>query len=96
MREEQRAAALAKANVIRRERKEMRLAIARGERDPVSVLKDPPESCEGLAVHKFLTWLPRWGRTRALRALRAAQVAETNVLGQLTDRARSALAERVA
>lgn len=95
MQDEQRQLALRKANAVRRERMLLREAVAAGQRDPVELLTNPPESCARVTVNEFLTWPRRWGTARARRALVTAQVGETKALGQLTERARAALASQL-
>lgn len=83
--------ALGRANDIRIRRSALKHEVSDGTRTASSVVLDPPEEALTMSIYDLLAAQNRWGRTRALRLLRVAQVKEGRQLGELTPRQRGVL-----
>lgn len=101
---DQRSAALAHANVIRRRRSEFKTELRdvgrRDSREAVlmvaEIIEDPPEWAASWRAQYLLLAIPKWGEVKAKKALRRARVAEVKRIGGLTERQRRELAREVA
>jgi hypothetical protein len=81
--DQQRTAALEKANTIRVKRGKLKRELGQGERSPMRVLSHPPDYAGGMTVLAFLQSLPLIGRAKAKRLLLAAGVSPTRTLGEM-------------
>ena len=88
--------ALARANMVRLARAELKRAIARGDVDPCDVVKEGSWETESMTLAELLTSQRRWGRTRARKFLLAMALSENKRLGTLTPRQRKLLATELA
>lgn len=90
-RENQRHAALARANTIRLARAALKREIQAGEQRVVDVLADCPPEAQSMSLAELIGAQHRWGEARTLRVLRRAELSETKPVGHLTPRQRRAL-----
>jgi hypothetical protein len=88
--------ALARANRVRLARAELKRAIARGETDASTVVRDCPWETESMTLAELLTSQRRWGRTRARKFLLGVSLNENKRLGTLTARQRALLSSALA
>lgn len=92
--EDQRTAALQKANTVRVERKKLKRRIAVGEVDARELLAQPPDVIHTAKVIEFLTWCPKVGKVKARRiCARAGLHSPTISLSRLGDGTRARIAE---
>src|SRR5947209_6326388 len=91
----QRAAALARANRVRRARAELKRRIAGGQVSAAEAILLHPSEVEGMAVADVLTSQRQWGDMRCRRVLRSLGLKESKPLGSMTERQRIALAARL-
>ena len=80
------------ANSTRIARCDLKRQIRAGVKSAADVLTTPPPEAMTMSVLELLQAQHRWGRTRALRLLRAAAMSETRRIGELTERQRFSLA----
>lgn len=88
--------ALARANMVRLARAELKRAIARGDVDPCDVVKEGSWETESMTIAELLTSQRRWGRTRARKFLTPLSLNENKQLGTLTERQRRLLTAELA
>ena len=88
---EQRQAALAQANEIRRLRASLKRDIRGGGTTVRAVLADPPPYVSTSKVTDLLVAVPGVGHVRAVRLLKRCAISESKTVGGLTERQRSAL-----
>lgn len=86
----QRMAALARANLARKQQTALRHAVASGDIAIADALTDP-RIARTTTVSDLLSWQRQWGRERARRLLRRAAVPEGKAVRGLTDRQRAAI-----
>lgn len=84
--------ALNLANGTRIARCDLKRRIRAGETTAADVLTTPPPEALTMSILELLQAQHRWGRTRALRLIRAAALSETKRIGELTERQRRSLA----
>lgn len=72
--QEQRLSALAVANALRSERRELKVQIRKRSVDPVALIEELPPPIARVRVYEFLMWLPWVGGTRARSLIREAGV----------------------
>lgn len=89
----QHLSALARANEIRLARATLKREIASGERTVADVLLQIPTEIERMEIGELLCCQRRWGAQRTRRLLATIPVIETKLVGTLTQRQRTALAE---
>lgn len=88
---EQRLAALKRANVIRSTRAAWKRDVKAGRCDPWPTLIEPPAEFQTMRVYTALLALPAVGRSKAQEALKRAGVSPAKTLGGMTARQRSQL-----
>lgn len=84
--------ALARANLVRLARADLKRSIGRGEVEVAEVILDTPWETESMTLAELLTSQRRWGRTRARKLLQALALSENKRIGTLTPRQRALLA----
>jgi len=87
--------ALERANSVRLARADLKRRIAEGELAVAEVILSPPSCAEKMEVADVLTSQRRWGTTRCRRLLATVPLAENKTLGSMTERQRTALAQRL-
>lgn len=93
--DQQRRAALARANEVRRSHAQLKRDLASGVRRIEDVICDPPALARNARVLQLLLAVPGVGPARARRALMESRIAATKRLGGLTDRQRAELITRI-
>lgn len=88
---EQYMEALALANEARRVKAVLKQDIAAGRVCVYDLVSDTDSEAAGMPVFELLKAQPRWGKQRALRALRSAGIPEGKRLRELTVRQRGTL-----
>jgi hypothetical protein len=88
---EQRMEALAKANRVRTQRKELKHDAKHRRVSVHNVLVDPPEFVETMKVFDLLIAAPKVGRVKANRWLKTAAISPSKTVGGLSVRQRSEL-----
>ena len=88
---EQRIKALEKANEIRRARAELKRDLKAGTVQMQTILRDPPDYAQTAKVFDLLLAVPKFGRVKATRLLRASRTSEAKTLGGLSERQRADL-----
>ena len=91
----QRTRALALANNVRHARADLKCQVADGQRDPGEVILAPPAEASRMALLELLLSQPGWGPVRCQRLLAQQQLRENKLIGELTDRQRHAVADRL-
>lgn len=91
----QREIALSLANEIRTYRAQVKHEVAHEGRDWRAIIMRPDDRLTGMRVRGLLLAIPGTGATKASLMLAMAHVSDTRTLGQLTDRQRLALCDRV-
>jgi hypothetical protein len=87
--------ALARANMVRLARADLKRRIADGELTAAEVVLSCPWEVESMTVADLLASQRRWGATRCRKLLDSLQIRETRTVNSLTERQRGALAERL-
>jgi hypothetical protein len=93
--QEQRLSALAVANALRSERRELKFQIRKRAIDPGALIEELPSAIARVRVYEFLMWLPWVGGTRARSLIREAGVPDI-ALERLGRASRARLAAVVA
>lgn len=93
--EPQRMRALERANEIRLARADLKRRIADGGVSAAEVILAPPREARTWALGDLLMSQRRWGDTRCRKFLSPFQITETKAVGQLTERQRRLLADRL-
>lgn len=93
--DEQRFAALARADNVRVARARLKRELRAGSIRPSEVLEDAPDYTNTMLVSTLLMQPRGQGRTRAIRHLVACQIGEGRTVGQLSERQRAALLGRL-
>ena len=91
---QQRLSALARANDVRLAISEIRGELRRGELDVADALRDP--RAQRMIVYDVLRARRRYGPRIARKILDQLQISERRRVGELTDRQRAAIAQRLA
>lgn len=89
--DEQRLAALTKANEVRVDRAKMKRCLRDGSMSALETLDDPPDFAMSMKAYAFLCALPKLGRVKTLAIMARCQIAETKTVGGLSPRQRKAL-----
>lgn len=92
---QQRRDALARANVVRISRKELKRDLKAGRIDFSDVLYNVTKETANMKVVAILLALPKVGRTKAEKALRGTGTSPSRTLGGLTERQRLELISRL-
>lgn len=87
--------ALALANDVRRERAELRRALARGSLSAAQLLLDPPACGAWVADRELLVSQRRWGQIKCRKFLAKNQIGESKKVGDLTERQRRLLVDQL-
>ena len=87
--------ALELANDIRRQRAEVRRALADGSLSAAGLLRDPPPAVGRWSIAELLMSQPRWGRVKCRKFLAQNQIAESKMVRDLTERQRRLLADQL-
>jgi hypothetical protein len=90
---DQRIAALQRANETRNSRVELRGRVHRGELPIAEALEH--DAVASMWVFDVALWPRGFGRSRALQALRRAEITAVRRCGELTERQRRVLAEEL-
>lgn len=89
--EMQRFEALEKANQTRVRRGQLKREIRAGKVSVPDLLAAPPDWLLTAKVYDFLLCQPRWGRSKAAKAMACGQVAMIKTFGGLSERQRAEL-----
>lgn len=89
--DDQRLAALARANHIRFYRADYKRALKTGDADVILALADPPDELASMKVLNLLCALPKWGPRRARQTLGGLRISDSKTVGGLSSRQRSVL-----
>lgn len=87
----QRMDALARANLIRTERAQLKRDLKSGRRSIHTLLLDPPEYLETAKVFDMLLAVPKYGRVKVNKILAHCRISPSKTVGGLSDRQRSEL-----
>ena len=93
---QQRLLALGRANEVRRQRAQIKRALAAGSTAFAQVLADPPACVRTAKVCDLLLSVPGVGPAKSNRALVRCRIADSKTIGGLSDRQRAALIEELA
>jgi hypothetical protein len=94
--EPQRMRALERANKVRLKRAELKRRIADGHLGAAEVILDLPDEARNWSVGELLKSQRRWGSIRSHKLLVGLHISEKRPIGELTERQRRLLAERLA
>lgn len=89
---EQRMEALARANEIRSRRAVLKQDLKFRRVDPLQVLAEVPPELETMKLYNLLVALPKVGRVKANKILRATKTSPAKTLGGLSSRQRAEIA----
>jgi hypothetical protein len=89
--QEQRRAALRKANGVRSARKLLKREIKACRRSVLDVLAQPPAEAESMRVFDLLLAAPKVGRVKASKVLHRAGVSPSKTVSGITERQRREL-----
>jgi hypothetical protein len=87
----QRMNALAKANVIRSRRAQLKRDLKAGRVSIHKVLLEPPDFLEMAKVFDILLAVPKYGRVKANKLLQICRISPSKTVGGLSDRQRAEL-----
>jgi hypothetical protein len=90
--ESQCMAALARANVVRLARAELKHRVNRGETTVAEVVLSCPWEAASMSIGELLLAQRRWGETRMSTFLAKGGMSASKTVGSMTDRQRKALA----
>lgn len=88
---QQRLAALAKANEVRRARAQLKRELASGAVTLAQVLSDPPACARTAKLRVLLLACPKVGPAKATRVLSRCRIAHTKTVAGLSERQRAEL-----
>lgn len=88
---DQRLQALERGNEVRAYRKDLKLKMKAGERDPVKLILDPPADIATMRVFDLLLAIPKFGTVKVGRLLRCVEVSPSKTLVGLSPRQRGEL-----
>jgi len=87
----QRMDALARANLIRTKRAQLKRDLKAGRRSIHALLLDPPEYLETAKVFDMLLAVPKYGRVKVNKILAHCRISPSKTIGGLSERQRSEL-----
>ena len=87
----QRMDALARANLIRTERAQLKRDLKAGRLSIHTLLLNPPEYVETAKVFDMLLAVPKYGRVKVNKILALCRISPSKTIGGLSDRQRSEL-----
>ena len=87
----QRLDALARANLIRTQRAQLKRDLKAGRLSIHSLLLDPPEYLETAKVFDMLLAVPKYGRVKVNKILVHCRISPSKTIGGLSERQRSEL-----
>lgn len=87
----QRMDALARANLIRTERAQLKRDLKSGRLSIHALLLNPPEYVETAKVFDMLLAVPKYGRVKVNKILAHCRISPSKTIGGLSDRQRSEL-----
>lgn len=87
----QRMDALARANLIRTERAQLKRDLKAGRISIHTLLLDPPEYLETAKVFDMLLAVPKYGRVKVNKILAHCRISPSKTIGGLSDRQRGEL-----
>lgn len=90
---DQRLLSLAKANLHRSLRAQLKVDVKAGEKRAPLVILDPPEWAETMKVWDLLMAVPRFGRAKVGRMFRMHHISPSKTLAGLSGRQRDELAQ---
>jgi hypothetical protein len=93
---QQRMRALERANEVRLKRAELKRRIADGHLTAADVVLELPPEAKNWSVGELLKCQRRWGSIRSHKLLAGLQISEKRPIGNLTDRQRRLIADRIA
>lgn len=85
----QRMDALAKGNVIRTYRANLKRDIKAARVSILDLIEDPPEQIETMKVFDLLLSAPKYGRVKANKVLQTCRISPSKTVGGLSDRQRA-------
>lgn len=91
----QKMEALAKGNLVRTKRKDLKRDLKAGKRTIHILLLDPPKYVETMKLYDVLRAVPKYGRVRVEEVLRVCRVSPSKTIGGLTDRQRDEIISRL-
>jgi DNA replication initiation complex subunit (GINS family) len=83
--------ALKLANDVRKKRALLKLDIKRDPKKVLDLLKDPPDFLYTMKIETLLMAMPRFGKSRVTKIMRAARMASKAQVGDLTAQRRDEL-----
>lgn len=89
--QEQRMAALKRANAIRTYRSELKVRLKRGQTPAREHVLSPASELETMKVFELLLAAPKVGRVKANKIISRAKISPSKTLGGLTERQRREL-----
>lgn len=92
---EQRMAALERANVIRYRRAQLKRDLKAGRAQLHDLIVDPPDWLESAKIADLLVHVPKIGRGKVVKIMRACSFSAGKQLGELTQRQRNELVEHL-
>ncbi|HTZ63045.1 MAG TPA: integration host factor, actinobacterial type [Solirubrobacteraceae bacterium] len=87
----QRMDALARANLIRTKRAQLKRDLKAGRRSIHALLLNPPEYLETAKVFDMLLAVPKYGRVKVNKILAHCRISPSKTIGGLSERQRSEL-----
>ncbi len=87
----QRLDALARANVIRSQRAQLKRDLKAGRHSIELLLSNPPEYVETAKVSDILLAVPKYGRVKVNKILQHCRISPSKTIGGLSERQRSEL-----
>lgn len=76
------------AREVKAKRAKLKQQIRDRRRNPINILKDPPDYAERMKIDKFLAAVPGLGKNKVYRLLRVCETSPHTTLGDLSDRQR--------
>lgn len=87
--QQQRTAALIKANRIRLKRAQLKRDLKHKRVSPLDLLHEPPEWIETMKLNDLLLAVPKYGRVKVTRLLRDHRISPSITVGGLSSRQRA-------
>lgn len=88
---QQRRDAIARANLIRSVRAELKRNVRLGNASVLAVLADPAPEYLTMKVRTLLMALPKWGSVKATQIMNGCRISDAKTIGGLSDRQRDEL-----
>jgi hypothetical protein len=85
----QRMDALASANVIRRERAQMKRDLKAGRKRAHDLILEPPEWLETMKIFDLILACPKYGRVKVNKILQLCRISPTKTIGGMSQRQRA-------